>query len=151
MIDSTTPTIVDLLHDAGLDLSIESAGMLSVSPSSNLNDELRNLIRAHKAALLECVLKADAARRQLQADPCDQVCGVVRTSGPEKGAANRPGEQLPEPPADIATWHELQAAYRAHLTTCRTCMAAEHGNRMRCGAGVALRLVQSDHQSRGQS
>jgi hypothetical protein len=151
MIDSTTPTIVDLLHNAGLDLSIIQNGMLGVSPSTSLNDDLRNLIRENRAVLIDCVLKAESIGRQLQSGPSDQVRGLVRSSRPQTGAANSQEWHHPEPPTDPSTWHELQAAYRAHLTTCRTCMVAEHGNRMRCGAGVAFRLVQPDHQSRGQS
>ena len=147
----TESNIIDVLHDAGLDLSIIQNGMLGVSPSTNLNDDLRNLIRENRAVLIDCVLKAESIGRQLQSGPSDQVRGLVRSSRPQTGAANSQEWHLPEPPADPASWHELQAAYRVHLTTCRTCIAAERGKRMRCGAGVALRLVQSDRQSRGQS
>ena len=149
MIGSTTPTIVDLLHEAGLDLSITQNGMLGVSPSTNLNDDLRNLIRENRAVLIDCVLKAESIGRQLQSDPSDQVRGLVRSSRPQTGAADSQDCHPSEPPVNPANWPELLAAYRSHLVTCKACTAAEHGNGARCGAGIALRLVQSDHQSGG--
>ena len=150
----TESNIIDLLHDAGLDLSITQNGMLGVSPSTNLNDDLRNLIRENRAVLIECVLKADEVSNRVQAGPADQFCSeLVRAwfapGGQKAGAANSSEEHRPEPLEDPATWRELEAAYRMHLGTCQACIAAERGNRLRCGAGIALRLAQSDQQSGG--
>lgn len=44
--------LVDRLHGAGLSLSLVSGGNLAVAPSSRLNDDLRALIRSHKADLV---------------------------------------------------------------------------------------------------
>ena len=45
---------------------------------------------------------------------------------------------LPEPPPEPATWHELSAAYHGHHFTCPTCIAAGQGYGLRCGAGASL-------------
>ena len=102
--------IFDTLHDAGLSVQVIPGGKLGVSPSSLLNDDLRALIRANKAELLDWLQ-----------------------------AANDPNPP-PEPPADPNAWRELAAAYHAHHVHCPACIAAGRGAQygLRCGLGAAL-------------
>ena len=58
--------IVDRLHHAGLHLALTPARGLAITPATNLNDDLRQLIRASKSALVDWLqspvgIHADAA------------------------------------------------------------------------------------------
>lgn len=51
--------IFKTLHDAGLSVSLIPNGCIGISPASRLTDELRILIRGHKAFLLDWLLAAN--------------------------------------------------------------------------------------------
>lgn len=56
--------VLNTLDAAGITV-VEDGGRLVASPSSALTDELRELIRAHKAALLELVTVPQGVSRRL--------------------------------------------------------------------------------------
>ena len=104
-------SIVERLRGAGLNLSLAPTGGLAVAPSSNLNDDLRALIRSSKAVLIDWLT-----------------------------AANDAVSHAPDPPNDPLDWKELAAAYYAHHVNCRHCIAAGRGPvyGKRCSVGIAL-------------
>jgi hypothetical protein len=103
--------IVARLRSAGLNLSLAPTGGLAVAPSSQLNDDLRALIRSSKALLIDWLT-----------------------------AANDAASHAPDPPDNPVDWKELAAAYHAHHFNCPICIAAGRGGwyGQRCGAGMAL-------------
>ena len=106
----TVQTLVEQLHHAGLKLSLTSADVLAVSPTSRLTEDLRDLIRRSKTQLIDWLTAANDAN-----SPVDD--------------AGQPDD-----------WKALAAAYHAHHFKCPTCIAAGRGTRygQRCGAGMAL-------------
>lgn len=105
-------TVVAQLLHAGLNLYLAPADALAVAPSSHLTDELRTLIRRHKAALIDWL-----------AEPHDVA------------------SRAPEPPTeDPSNWKGIAAAYYAHHFSCSTCVGAGRGRRygQRCSEGLAL-------------
>lgn len=102
--------IFKALNNVGLHISLEPGGGIGVTPASLLTSELRNLIREHKAALVDYLRAAN--------DPL--------------------GNPAPEPPTDPNAWRELAAAYHQHHFICPTCIAAGKGYGLRCGTGAAL-------------
>ena len=52
--------VLERLAEAGIFISIEGEGKLAAEPASSLTDELRSMIRANKAALLEMLAKQEA-------------------------------------------------------------------------------------------
>jgi hypothetical protein len=106
----TAAHVFDALHDAGLSVSLRSGGALVVSPGSRLTPDLRELVKAHKSALVDWLQ-----------------------------AANDPAPASAEPPAPN-DWRELAAAYHLHHFKCVVCIAAGRGAGCgpRCGAGTAL-------------
>jgi hypothetical protein len=54
-----TQSLVDQLKQAGVTLSLTATGALAVSPASQLTDDLRALIRADKAGLIDWVKAAN--------------------------------------------------------------------------------------------
>ena len=104
-------TVVAQLADAGLNLSLASAGGLAVTPSSHLTADLRALIRSTKALLIDWLT-----------------------------AANDAASHAPDPSVKPKDWKELVEAHHVHHFNCPTCIAAGRGSRygQRCGAGMAL-------------
>ncbi|MFT4268572.1 MAG: hypothetical protein QM586_15340, partial [Xenophilus sp.] len=49
----TAGTVLDTLRAAGLDIEATTAGTIKAHPASRLTDDLRGLIRDHKAELLD--------------------------------------------------------------------------------------------------
>ena len=110
MTEQAVKTVLAQLVDAGLNLSLASAGGLAVAPSSHLTAELRNLIRSSKAMLIDWLT-----------------------------AAQEVASRASDTPANPQDWIELATAYHAHHFNCPTCIAAGRGSRygQRCGAGMA--------------
>ncbi|WP_300707728.1 hypothetical protein [Limnohabitans sp.] len=111
MTEQAVKSVVAQLVDAGLNLSLASAGGLAVAPSSHLTAELRNLIRSSKAMLIDWLT-----------------------------AAHEAASRASDTPANPQDWKELATAYHTHHFNCPTCIAAGRGSRygQRCGAGMAL-------------
>jgi hypothetical protein len=66
----TAAHVFDALHDAGLSVSLRSGGALVVSPGSRLTPDLRELVKANKAALVDWLEAAnDPASQEPTADP----------------------------------------------------------------------------------
>ncbi|MDB5884157.1 MAG: hypothetical protein JWR74_328 [Polaromonas sp.] len=61
--------IVEVLHDAGLRVSLVSGGDLGVSPASRLTHELRDLIRGNKAVLVDWLQAANDQAPEPPLDP----------------------------------------------------------------------------------
>jgi hypothetical protein len=61
--------IFEVLHDAGLHVSLVSGGDLGVSPASRLTHELRDLIRGNKAALVDWLQAANDPAPEPPANP----------------------------------------------------------------------------------
>ena len=117
MTEQAVKTVLAQLVDAGLNLSLASAGGLAVAPSRHLTAELRNLIRSSKAMLIDWLTAAQEA-----------------------------ASRASDTPANPQDWIELATAYHAHHFNCPTCIAAGRGSRygQRCGAGMALWRVYCD-------
>ena len=63
--------IFDVLHDAGLSVSIASSGGLVVSPGSRLTPDLRELVKGNKAALLDWLQAANDPAPEPATNPND--------------------------------------------------------------------------------
>lgn len=102
--------IFEVLHDAGLNVSLMPGGDLGISPASRLTGELRDLIRGNKAVLVNWMQALSEKHVFLEA------------------------------PADPKAWRELAHEYHQHHFACNTCIAAGHGSRygLRCCVGAAL-------------
>ena len=85
--------IIDQLREAGLSLTVKPDGRLTVSPSTNLTDDLRELIRANKPMLMDWLRAATPAAAN---DPDANV---------------QPGTQRPDdlPPTLLAASQALDA------------------------------------------
>lgn len=113
-----TQALRDRLEGSGLSLSLSGDG-LRVAPASQLTDELRGLIRAHKAALVE-MLRQNAEIQALLALQCPEdhpdYPEALRIALADPGAAlealREPGETwIPETRADLRRMaQEWQAA-----------------------------------------
>lgn len=55
----TAPAIIETLREAGLNLSLTDKAGVKVAPASRLTDDLRSLIRAHKAELVDWLAAAN--------------------------------------------------------------------------------------------
>jgi hypothetical protein len=114
--------VVDQLHHAGLHVALNPDGGLAVSPARNLTDELRGLIRAHKAALMDW-LRVEAAN-----DASSWRVYVPPGTSPATLAKFRA--------ASLAL--DASQAYYDHHPACPTCIAAglRYGSRCEVGAGL---------------
>lgn len=101
--------LFDRLHSAGVVLSVDGDGLV-VGRADRLTDELRAAIRQHKQALIQRLLRTEAA--------------------------NDSTVTAPEPP----DWRVLDSAYQDHHFKCPICIAAGIRPRtgQRCGVGAAL-------------
>ena len=158
--------IIDQLRGAGLSLTVKPNGNLSVSPSTNLTDDLRTLIREHKPVLIDWLRttapdaandpappsapnlspKLQAASKALDQQIVAAGLSLTPTKQPKpKLAASAP--QMPPIPAKAQQvkhvdqdWKPLALAYHAHHFKCPVCITAGRGTRYgpRCGVGASL-------------
>ena len=136
--------IIDQLHGAGLSLTVKPDGLLSVSPSTNLTDDLRTLIREHKPVLIDW-LRATAPAAN---DPATDTTAQPGTQNPDLLPAPRlvanEAPHPPTPPKPVKhvdqNWKPLALAYHAHHFKCHVCKAAGRGSNYgpRCGVGASL-------------
>ena len=146
--------IIDQLHGAGLSLTVKPDGLLSVSPSTNLTDDLRTLIREHKPVLIDWLRATAPAANdpatETTAQPGSQspdqqivVTGPPLTPPVLRLAANEALEPpvQPKPVKHVdQDWKPLALAYHAHHFKCPVCITAGRGTRYgpRCGVGASL-------------
>jgi hypothetical protein len=71
--------IIDQLRGAGLSLTVKPDGILSVSPSTNLTDDLRTLIREHKPVLIDWLRATTPAAN----DPATETTAQPSTQRPD--------------------------------------------------------------------
>ena len=111
MVAHTAIAIVEQLYEAGLNISLASAGGLAVTPSRLLTTDLRDLIRSSKVLLIDWLT-----------------------------AANDAANHAPNPTDNSLEWKERASAYHAHHINCPICIAAGRGSQygQRCCAGIAL-------------
>jgi hypothetical protein len=85
--------IIDQLRGAGLSLTVKPDGRLTVSPSTNLTDDLRELIRANKPMLM------------------DWLRATTPDAANDPDASTQPGTQRPDdlPPTLLAASQSLDA------------------------------------------
>ena len=114
------------LKAAGLTVSLMPDSGLMVSPVRLLTDDLRDLIRAHKPALVD-LLKRQAAVDQVEAE-LEMVEERFAIMAHEAGLA-------PDLAAVMAKRH---CDFLLHLWKCPSCIAAGQGRRHRCEVGAPL-------------
>ena len=111
---ATLPETLGLCESAGLVMQLTPRNGISVSPAKRLTPDLRDLIRQHRAGLVE-FLAAQAA----PTDPAP--------------------EPVPAPAADPnELWRQADRAYLGHHFGCRTCCSAGKGYGQRCAIGLEL-------------
>ena len=158
--------IIDQLRGAGLSLTVKPDGILTVSPSTNLTDDLRTLIREHKPAILAELTTGtnpapaanDAAIQQPSLSPTLQAASKaldaqIVAAGLSLTPPEQPKPKLATSNAQVPTpakappvkhveqdWKPLALAYHAHHFKCVTCITAGKGTKYgpRCGVGAAL-------------
>ncbi|HRK40241.1 MAG TPA: hypothetical protein PK347_17850 [Burkholderiaceae bacterium] len=122
------PTALSTLQQAGLSVSVTTAGKLAVTPASKLTPELRTVITLHRAELLQQLTDRAAAN-----DP-SATAGVCV-----------PEIRTPEPlHCSSSDWHERDKAYQDHHVTCPACIAAGKGYGTRCDTGAELWAAYSE-------
>ena len=144
--------IIDRLLGAGLSLTVKPNGNLSVSPSTNLTDDLRSLIREHKPVLIDWLLAATpAAANDAQPgtrrpdDLSPKLLAASKALDAQIVAAGLSLTPPEQPKAKLVKhvdqdWKPLALAYHAHHAKCVTCITAGRGTRYgpRCGVGASL-------------
>jgi hypothetical protein len=103
----------------GFALTVTKNGGLAVTPASRLTDQLREMIRSNKAAIVDYLTAANDPHTETQAVEPKRL---FRPRGPWLS----PAEQVA---ADT---------YHHHHAQCPQCQAAGLGYGDRCGAGMAL-------------
>ena len=140
MTAQTTKELVDQLHDAGLNLSVTKNGGLSVKPSDRLTDDLRDLIRGSKAALVDWLTTDQVPTLTPEA----QIVEYRLYSKLQPPPAAPPATQATGPLDNPVDWRALDKAYQLHHFNCKTCIAAGQGRGMRCGVGASMWIQYSD-------
>lgn len=160
--------IIDQLRGAGLSLTVKPDGILTVSPSTNLTDDLRTLIREFKPAIIAELTtttnpapaandattqqpnlsqKLLAASKALDAQLVAAGLPITRPeqSKPKLAASNTQVQPATQPKAKPVKhvdqdWKPLALAYHAHHFKCAVCITAGKGTRYgpRCGVGTSL-------------
>ncbi len=113
------------LKAAGLTVSLMPDSGLMVSPVRLLTDDLRNLIRAHKPALVEYLMCQAAEQAESELEMVEERIAIMEH---EAGLA-------PDLAAVMAKRH---CDFLLHLWKCPSCIAAGQGRRHRCEVGAPL-------------
>jgi len=167
-----TAGLLDDLRGAGFELSLHAGGGLAVAPAAKITDEIRSVIRQHKAdlvALLEnqngLTPKLINASRELdrqiaEHDAWCEARGLLkRYQLPKPSKVQEPPDDTSEPIPPFtpmatpkappwhhidAGWHAMDQAYHQHHFACPTCISAGQGRGQRCETGHALWLAYSE-------
>lgn len=118
--------VLGTLTAAGLTVSLMPDSGLMVSPASLLTDDLRDLIRAHKPALV------DLLKRQVAADQAE----LEREMFEERAAILEFDAGLARDLAECMA--RAHSVYICHHWGCRICIAAGQGRGQRCEVGAPL-------------
>ena len=118
--------VLGTLEAAGLTASLTPDFGLMVSPASLLTDELRSLIRAHKAALVDLFKRQAAAdQAEVEREMIEERAAIMQfDAGMERDLAERMAR--------------LHTAYLMHHWRCSVCCVAGHGRGHRCEIGSSL-------------
>lgn len=117
--------LLDTAAAAGIQVSLTAENGLLVTPASSLTAELRNLIKSHKAVLV------DYLQRQAANDPSEAERELIE----ERAAIMEFDSSLTRAQAERLAL--LHTQYLLHHWGCKTCCAAGQGRGTRCTVGNA--------------
>lgn len=126
--------VLGTLEAAGLTVSLTPDSGLMVSPAILLTDELRSLIRVHKAVLVDLLKRQAAEQAENELEMLEERIAVMQYDG---GLA-------PDLAALMAKQH---CDFLAHHWGCKTCRAAGQGRGHRCETGAPLWAAYQDAEA----